>query len=200
MCNNLIKILEFMNMKLSTIKYLSLVAFTGVLMLGSSIVAKAYADSYGGEDTETKFKIVKDVKLDGDDSYKDKVFVDLTKSSEKGRDIIFRVRVTNLGDDADDMEMKDSLPDELNKIAGDLIEEWDDFENGEVKEFTFRVKIKDSEIKSDKDYEKCVVNKAELRQDGDFQGSDTATVCYGNVPVKELPKTGFTSMVGFAGM
>lgn len=158
-----------------------------------------YADTYGGGETEKSIKIVKEVRLEGDTNYKDKVFIDLTDENEKGKEIYFRITITNTGDDLENLKMEDFLPSELDKIAGNLTEEWSKLSSGEVKTFIIKASLKGSEIKEDKDYEKCVVNKAELRQDGDFMGSDTATVCYGNKPQK-LPETGFWAMPGFAGL
>jgi hypothetical protein len=152
-----------------------------------------YAQYGGGGEVEYKFRIEKDVKLEGDESFKDKIFVNLNDTLEKGKQIIFRIKVKNLSDEeVDDMDMKDILPDELEKIGGSgLTEGWNDFKIDETKEFQIQVEIKDSEKDRSGDFEKCVVNKAELRWDGDYEGSDTATVCYGNIPVKELPVTGF---------
>jgi len=158
-----------------------------------------FADTYGGGETEKSIKIVKEVRLEGDSTYKDKVFIDLTDNNEKTKEIYFRITITNTGDALDNLKMEDFLPSELDKIAGNLTEEWANLDSGEVKTFIIKASLKASEVKEDKDYEKCVVNKAELRQDGDFMGSDTATVCYGNTP-KELPETGFLPMSGFAGL
>ncbi|MBW6441963.1 DUF11 domain-containing protein [Patescibacteria group bacterium] len=174
-------------------------------ILGSQ---KIYADSrceavYGGGEVcvyDTIFKITKEVRIQGDTDWKDKV-----TDVEDGDVVEFRITVTNKSDDeansADDMKMEDFLPSELSRIGGsDLTEYWDDFLPGEVKKFTFEAKVKSSEYDKDVEFDKCVVNKAELRWDGDFQGSDTATVCYGNIEPAELPKTGAFSTLGLSGL
>jgi LPXTG-motif cell wall-anchored protein len=175
--------------------------FVGIAGMNAKTV---FADSYGGGDNDIKFKIEKEVKLDGDSSWKDKVYIDLTNGSDKNKEILFRVTVKNLSDDDadefDKMKMKDFLPGELYRVGGDYLEEnWDDFASGEKKEFIIRAKINDDEMKVSDRFEKCVVNKAELKQDDDFKGADTATVCYGNIPVSELPKTGLMSVSSVAG-
>lgn len=159
----------------------------------------AFADQYG-EEYNTKFKIVKEVRIAGDTEWKDKV-TDVRKD-----DVVeFRIRIKNTSDDnadsTDDMEMRDYLPEEMEKVGGSgLTEEWDDFDPDDQKEFIILAKVKSGEYDRDVEFEKCVVNKAELRWDGDFQGSDTATVCYGNIQPSELPKTGSFSTLALAGI
>lgn len=99
------------------------------------------------------------------------------------------------------MEMRDYLPEEMEKVGGvGLTEEWDDFDPDDQKEFIILAKVKSGEYDRNVEFEKCIVNKAELRWDGDFQGSDTATVCYGNIQPSELPKTGSFSTLALAGI
>ena len=96
------------------------------------------------------------------------------------------------------MKMKDILPDELIKVGGSgLTEYFDNFEPGETEEFVIKAEIKDSEFDR-KDFEKCVVNKAEVYFGDRFEGSDTATVCYGKGKVTELPKTGPESTIAMS--
>jgi len=160
----------------------------------------AFADQYGEEEYNTKFKIVKEVRIAGDTEWKDKV-TDVRKD-----DVVeFRIRIKNTSDDnadsTDDMEMRDYLPEEMEKVGGSgLTEEWDDFDPDDQKEFIILAKVKSGEYDRNVEFEKCIVNKAELRWDGDFQGSDTATVCYGNIQPSELPKTGSFSTLALAGV
>jgi LPXTG-motif cell wall-anchored protein len=160
----------------------------------------AFADQYGEEEYNTKFKIVKEVRIAGDTEWKDKV-TDVRKD-----DVVeFRIRIKNTSDDnadsTDDMEMRDYLPEEMEKVGGvGLTEEWDDFDPDDQKEFIILAKVKSGEYDRNVEFEKCIVNKAELRWDGDFQGSDTATVCYGNIQPSELPKTGSFSTLALAGI
>ena len=170
---------------------------TNLIVLGSFAVAlavnpaKAYAaceTNYGGGQTCTfnkRFDIDKDVRIEGDNEWKDKV-----TGVKKDEVVEFRIKIENTGEiSVDNMEMKDFLPDELTKISGDLTEGWDDFEPGEEKEFKIKVVVDPKEFDKE-NFEKCVVNKAVVKFDGDEEGSDTATVCYGDLEVTELPKTG----------
>jgi len=49
-------------------------------------------------------------------------------------------------------------------------------------------------------FEKCVVNKVDLYQNDNGKGSDTATVCYNNAQVEQLPKTGPALPAGLMGI
>lgn len=177
----------------------SVVSVTLVLVLAFVFAGKAYADckaTYGGGETCTNeiiFKVKKEVRLAGTTEWKDKII-----NVKMGDVIEFRIRIKNIGDvSVNGMEMKDKLPaDIFKKIGGDgLTEEWDSFDPGDTKEFVITVKVKDSEFTSSRTFDKCVVNKAEAYYDGDFVGSATATVCYSNKTVTELPKTGLGNSV-----
>jgi len=160
-----------------------------------------YAGQYGEEEEyNIRFKITKEVRIQGDTEWKDKI----TDVDEN--DIVeFRIKIKNKSDDpadkADDMKMEDFLPSEMYKVGGNgLDEEWDNFDPDDEKVFIIQAKVDSDEYDRDVEFEKCVVNKAELRWDGEFQGSDTATVCYGNVEPSELPKTGAVSTLALAGI
>ncbi len=152
--------------------------------------------TYGGGQTciyNKSFEIDKDVRIEGDDDWEDKV------TDVEADDIVeFRIRVKNVGDiEVDNMKMEDFLPDEMEKVSGDLTEYWDDFEPGETKEFKIKAQIDEDEFDRE-NFEKCVVNKVEVSYDGDFEGSDTATVCYGDAEVTELPETGAGATLALA--
>lgn len=157
--------------------------------------SKAFAgctSNYGGGETciyNKRFDIEKKVRKEGDDSWKDKV-----TNVKKDEVVEFRIKVKNEGEvEVDNMKMKDFLPKEMERIGGSgLTEYWDDFEPGESKTFVIKAVIKDSEYDR-KNFEKCVVNKARVEYDGDNEGSDTATVCYTDKKITELPKTGSES-------
>jgi len=174
--------------------------FLSFVILMSLPVRSVYADQYGEDEYETRFKITKEVRVAGETSWKDKV------TDVKENEIVeFRITVKNKSDDeadkADDLETKDMLPDEMEKVGGaGLTEEFDDFEPGATKTFIITAVVKDSEYDRDVKFEKCVVNKVELRQDDDFIGSDTATVCYGNIKPSELPKTGAVDTLAIVGL
>lgn len=161
----------------------------------------AYAGQYGEEEEyNLRFKITKEVRIQGDTEWKDKV-TDVDKD-----DVVeFRIKIRNKSDDpadaTDDMKMEDFLPEEMDKVGGSgLTEEWDNFDPKDEKVFIIQAKVDSDEYDRDVEFEKCVVNKAELRWDGEFQGSDTATVCYGNIEPTELPKTGALSTLGLTGL
>jgi len=140
------------------------------------------------------------VKDSNDDGWEDKI-VDVPE----GRIIEFRIKVKNTGEvDVDDMKMEDILPDELEKTGGDgLTEYWENFDVDETKTFIIEARIRSTEFDRTDNFENCVVNKAKVFYSDDLEGSDTATVCYGESKITELPKAGATateimSIVGFA--
>lgn len=169
---------------------------------------KAYADSncdevYGGGENcnyDRKLKITKEVRIEGETSWKDKV-----TNVTKNQTVEFRITVKNKSDDGADkysrLKIEDFLPSEMYWIGGSrTIEFLDDFEPGDSKTFTIKAKVYAWEYDRDYAFEKCVVNKAELRWKDEFEGSDTATVCYGNVTPSELPKTGAETTLALAGL
>ncbi len=179
-----------------------------VTLLASVDRGKVFAEYcepiYGGGENcyyNKRFEIDKDVRLEGGDDWEEDKITDVSKD-----DVIeFRVKIKNRSDEEsnsfDDMKMEDFLPDELIREGGSgLTEYWDDFEPGETKTFVIKAVIDEDEFDRDDNFEKCVVNKAEVRWDDNFEGSDTATVCYGNGEPTELPKTGFVSNLGILGI
>lgn len=176
-----------------------------LLIAGFAGNTKAYAacePTYGGGEVcvyNKSFRITKDVKVveDSDTSFNDKV-----TGVKKNETVEFRITVKNVGEtEVDNMKMKDKLPSELERAGGDgLTESWGNFAPGETKTFKIRATIKGSEFDRE-NFDKCVVNKAELYFGDKFEGADTATVCFGKGEVTELPSTGpdfglFTGMAG----
>ncbi len=187
-------------MNKSKIKLIGIFACVSLLLTLST--KSVYADQYGEDCDEcnTRFKITKEVRIQGDTEWKDKV-----TDVKEGEVVEFRIKIRNKSDSpadaTDDMKMEDFLPDEMFRVGGSgLTEYWNDFEPGEEKKFTIKARVESEEYDRDVEFEKCVVNKAELRWDGDFEGSDTATVCYGNIEPSELPKTGAFSNLALAGL
>ena len=183
--------------KLNKINAVLLTAlFIGVLVaiLAPTKASASCESNYGGGETciyNKNFKIEKKVRLEGDNSWKDKVI-----NVDEGDVIEFKITITNTGEvKTDKMKFSDFLPDELEKISGDLTETWDNFKPGDEKSFKIKVKVSKKEFARNGEFEKCVVNKAEVSYKGTKEGSDTATVCYGNIELKELPKTGATSTI-----
>jgi len=185
-------------MKKNKIKLIGSLITLGLFVFLST--GTAYAGQYGEEEYNLRFKITKEVRIQGDTEWKDKV-----TDVKEGEVVEFRIKIRNKSDDpadaTDDMKMEDFLPEEMYKVGGNgLTEEWDNFDPKDEKVFIIQAKVDSDEYDSDVRFEKCVVNKAELRWDGEFQGSDTATVCYGNVEPTELPKTGAFSTMGLSGL
>jgi uncharacterized repeat protein (TIGR01451 family)/LPXTG-motif cell wall-anchored protein len=170
-----------------------------VFALGREAFADGDSDPYGiyaREVINKVFRVEKKVRVGDSGSFSDKV-----THVAKGEIVEFQIVVKNEGDmEVNDMKMVDILPKEMERVGGSqLTETWDNFEvctsekcEDERKVFIIKAKVKDSEFDRE-DFEKCVVNKAEIYYKDKFEGADTATVCYGKVPVTELPKTGTTS-------
>lgn len=187
-----------------------------LVMIGTHSLVEAgeCEDTYGGGETcivNKRFEIEKEVRICEDDlddqedrdcddwgDWEDKV-----TDVKEGQIIEFRVRIQNLSDEDagefDDMRMEDKFPNELERIGGSgFTEYWDDFKPGDKKEFKTKALIKSSEFDRE-NFEKCIVNKAEVEWDDNYEGSDTATVCYGDEEVTELPKTGSNSVAAMLG-
>lgn len=170
------------------------VTFLALVTSLSLLNGEVYASGQYGEVIINKaFRIQKDVRIKDQGSYEDKLILD---KSDWNSIVEFRIRVTNTGEvETDNMKMEDFLPSELVRVGGDkLTEKWDEFEPGATKTFKIEVKLHEDELKRE-NFDKCVVNKAEVRFDGTFEGSDTATVCYGDRTVTELPETGFEEVL-----
>ncbi len=185
--------------KLNIVLFVTLIGALTMLLLPSKAYAADCEDDGAYGQTciyEKNFELEKRVRIQGDSTWKDKVI-----NVKEGQVIEFRIIAKNVGEvDADDMEMKDILPDVLDKIGGSgLTEEWDDFDVDEERTFIIQARIKSVEFDRTDNFEKCVVNKAELRHEGDLVASDTATVCYGEKEIKELPKTGPTELMSIFG-
>jgi LPXTG-motif cell wall-anchored protein/uncharacterized repeat protein (TIGR01451 family) len=176
-----------------------------VSLLGTT---KVYADSncstqYGGGKTcesERKLKITKEVRIEGENSWKDKV-----TGVTKDQVVEFKITIKNKSDDGADkysrLKIEDFLPSEMYWVGGSrTIEFTDNFKPGDSKTFIVKAKVYAWEYDKSYNFEKCVVNKAELRYKDDFEGSDTATVCYGNVTPSELPKTGAETTLALSGL
>jgi hypothetical protein len=170
----------------------------------SKVYAGNCESNYGGGENcvyNKRFEIDKDVRIEGDSEWEE----DKVTGVKKGEIVEFRIKIKNLSDEGagsfDKMKMEDFLPEELIREGGSgLTEHWDDFEANETKTFVLKVKIDSDEFDRKDNFEKCVVNKAEVRWDGKFEGSDTATVCYGNGEPTELPKTGAVSELAIVGL
>jgi len=146
----------------------------GVLVSGTAYAEGDCEPTYGGGEKcvfNKSFEIEKEARIGDSGDFKDKV----------------------TGVEEDDTKYEDFLPEEMERVGGNgLTEEWNDFEPDERVEFIIKAKIKESEFDR-KNFDKCIVNKVELTYKDDFEGSDTATVCYSEVT--DLPETGAGSTV-----
>ena len=195
-----------MNKNIAKKLILSVFVTVAMAMVYSGEVSAECEENYGGGETclvNKRFEIEKHVRVeDEDEDWEDKV-MDVAKD-----DIVeFRIKVKNLSDDEaqkitdfDDMKIKDLLPDEMERVGGSgLTEYWDDFEPGETKTFIIEARVKSDEYDRDVNFEKCVVNVVKLYWDDEFEGSDTATVCYGDEEITELPETGANEVIALVG-
>ena len=171
----------------------SLAIVISILLLAN---ASVFASQYGEEEEEIDFEFSKKVHFEGDDDWKDRI-----TGVDENDTVEFRIKIKNVGDkEVDEMKIEDFLPDEMFRVGGSgLTEYWNNFEPGETKEFIIEAKVESEEFDRDDDFEKCVVNEAELRYDDDFIDDDFATVCYGTVPEK-LPDTGYNSVLAPLGL
>lgn len=177
-----------------SVSILGVVSLTSQMSINSVYASGNCEANYGGGETcilNKSFEVTKKVRIEGDNSWKDKVI-----EVEPDQIVEFRIRVKNVGEvEVDNMKMEDFLPDEMIFLDNEgLTQEWDNFSPDETREFKIKARIKDSEFDRE-NFEKCIVNKVEIEYDGNFEGSDTATVCYGDVEITELPETGATQSI-----
>ena len=184
--------------KLNMVLFAIVVAF----FLAALTIPEAHAEdcepNYGGGETcdrEEDLEVSKQVRKYKDSLGDDEGFKDKVTGIKEGDVVEFKITVKNEGDDVEDVDVKDSLPEELKKISGDTSRHYDELEAGEKKTFRFRAKVLDSEFDREDSFEKCVVNKVTVKQDDDKKASDTATVCYGDSEIEELPETGSVAAV-----
>ncbi|KKS21914.1 MAG: hypothetical protein UU80_C0017G0015 [candidate division WWE3 bacterium GW2011_GWA1_41_8] len=147
----------------------------GVLVSGTAYAEGDCEPTYGGGEKcvfNKSFEIEKEARIGDSGDFKDKV-----TGVEEDDTVHFRIRIKNVGDiEVDEMKYEDFLPEEMERAV----------------EFIIKAKIKESEFDR-KNFDKCIVNKVELTYKDDFEGSDTATVCYSEVT--DLPETGAGSTV-----
>lgn len=109
-----------------------------------------------------------------------------------GEEITFKLKIKNVGDETfDRVYVKDSLPDYLELISGELEFEINDLVVDETEEREFKAKVVSTDkLPKDKTVI-CVVNTAEAWS-GDERDKDTAQVCLEKkvLGVKALPSTG----------
>ena len=102
-------------MKKNKIKLIGSLITLGLFVFLST--GTAYAGQYGEEEYNLRFKITKEVRIQGDTEWKDKV-----TDVREGEVVEFRIKIRNKSDDpadaTDDMKMEDFLPEEMTKVGG----------------------------------------------------------------------------------
>lgn len=179
--------------KLNMVLFAVVVAFFLAVLTLPSAHAEDCEPNYGGGETcerEEDIDVDKKVRIYDEDLDDDEGFSDKVTDVEEGDILEFKIKVKNKGDDIEDIDVKDSLPNELKMVSGEDSEHYDEIKAGESESFRFKAKVKDSEFDRDDSFEKCVVNKVKVKQGDETKASDTATVCYGDSEIEELPSTG----------
>jgi len=107
-----------------------------------------------------------------------------------GEQFTFKLKIKNVGDETfDKVYVKDTLPDYLELVSGDLSFEISDLAVGETEEREFKVRVVSTDkFPSDKTT-LCVVNTGETWS-GDEKDKDTAQVCLARKVLGALPPTG----------
>jgi uncharacterized repeat protein (TIGR01451 family) len=108
-----------------------------------------------------------------------------------GEEITFKLKIKNVGDEKfDKVYVKDTLPDYLELISGDLEFEIDDLEVDETEEREIKARVVSADKFPD-DTTICDKNTAEVWS-GDEKDKDTAQICMEEkvLGVKVLPPTG----------
>lgn len=109
-----------------------------------------------------------------------------------GEEITFKLKIKNVGDETfNKVYVKDTLPDYLKLISGDLEFEIDDLSPGETEEREFKARVVSADKFPNDKTIICVVNTAETWS-GDESDKDTAQVCLEKkvLGVEILPPTG----------
>lgn len=179
----------------------------GFLLLAKDAFAAVRCETqYGGGEVcvrTGKLQINKKVKNPTDGSFIDNLGLTSYKFAP-GEEITFRLEIKNVGDATfSKVNVKDSLPEYLEKLSGDLEFEIGDLTVGETEEREIKAKV--AGLPNDKTTI-CVVNIAEAWS-GDEHDKDTAQVCLEKKVLAAVPVTGPSSLLlilsmiaGFAGL
>lgn len=114
-----------------------------------------------------------------------------------GEEFTFKLKIKNVGDETfDKVYVKDTLPNYLELISGDLEFEIDDLTVGETEEREFKVRVVSADKFPADKTTICVVNTAEAWS-GNEKDKDTSQVCLKRkvLGVKVLPPTGSENSV-----
>ena len=172
--------------------FVNLIVLTSVLALNANA---SCSGSYGSSScSDSGFDLVKRV------SFKDEEGKQKITGIKQGDVFKYTFKIENKTDETKTLKLIDNLPNELERIGGiGFTEEVTLGKKSSVK-LIMEVKVKDSEFDNKKDFEKCVVNTAQLYKDGAKKESSSATVCYGEGVAKTLPETGANDIFAIAGL
>lgn len=115
-----------------------------------------------------------------------------------GEEFTFKLKIKNVGDETfDKVYVKDTLPDYLELVSGQLSFEISDLSVGETEEREFKVRVVSADKFPNDKTIICVINAAEVWS-GDEKDKDTAQVCLEKkvLGVKVLPPTGPENWLG----
>lgn len=173
--------------------FLNLIVVSSVLALNAN--ASCSGSYYGSSScSDSGFDLTKKV------SFKDEEAKQKLTGVKKGDVFKYTFKIENKTDETKTLKLIDNLPNELERVAGiGFTEEVTLGKKSSVK-LVMEVKVKDSEFENKKDFEKCVVNTAQLYKDGAKKESSSATVCYGEGIAKTLPETGPNDIFAVVGL
>lgn len=172
-----------------------LFANTLIVSLFITLSVNAECGSYGSNScSNSGYNLTKRVSIK-DESAKQKI-----TGIKKGTVFKYTFTIENKTNETKTLKLVDSLPKELERVGGiGFTEEVTLAKNSSVKLY-MEVKVKDSEFENKTNFEKCVVNTAELYKDGSKKESSSATVCYGEGVAKNLPETGPNDIFALIGL
>jgi len=151
--------------------------------------------SYGsGSCSNSGYNLTKRVSVK-DESGKQKI-----TGIKKGQVFKYTFNVENKTNETKTLKLIDNLPKELERVNGIGFTEEVKLEKNSSVKLYMEVKVKDSEFENKSNFEKCVVNTAELYKDGSKKESSSATVCYGEGVANTLPETGANEIFALIGL
>lgn len=172
---------------------LGAILISGLFLLAKETFAAVRCESqYGGGEVcvrTGKLQIDKEVKNPTDGLFIDNLGLTSYKFAS-GEEITFRLEIKNVGDATfSKVNVKDSLPEYLEKLSGDLEFEISDLTVDETEAREIKAKV--TGLPNDKTIV-CVVNTAEAWS-GDEHDKDTAQVCLEKKVLAAVPVTGPSS-------
>lgn len=168
------------------------------LLLATSGITMAFAScsssAYGTSCTNSDYNLTKLVSKNNTDA-KEKII-----GVNKGETFTYKFKIQNKTSKEVTLDLKDELPNEMEKVSGIGQTETIKIDANSSKNFEMVAKIKDSEFENKTNFEKCIVNKAYIYKDGSEKDASTATVCFGEGVVTKLPQTGAEDFILGAGV